>query len=50
MRATAAPVRPDTAMVSLCGSLKKPLPKNAPIVTLNKDNVFRSRPEPKQHS
>ena len=48
MRATAAPVRPDTAMVSLCGSLKKPLPKNAPIVTLNKDNVFRSRPEATQ--
>ena len=38
MRATAAPVRPDTAMVSLCGSLKKPLPKKAPIVTLDKDN------------
>ena len=42
MRATVAPVRPDTAMVSLCGSLKKPLPKNAPIVTLKEHNEFRS--------
>ena len=38
MRPTVAPVSPDTAMVSLCGSLKKPLPKKAPIVTLDKDN------------
>ena len=46
MRATLAPVMPDTAMVSLCGSLKKPLPKNAPIVTPNKDSL----PSPEQHS
>ena len=46
MRATLAPVIPDTAMVSLCGSLKKPLPKNAPIVTPNKDSL----PSPEQHS
>ena len=48
MRATLAPVIPDTAMVSLCGSLKKPLPKNAPIVTPNKDSG--RLPSPEQHS
>ena len=46
MSATVAPVMPDTAMVSLCGSLKNPLPRNAPIVTPDKDSLL----SPEQHS